>query len=236
MRLRRAAWQGLAVVCFTALGLVTTTARGQDLDHVRKTASSIHEQGKFPTELHRKEFTNEELSQGVSDFLGNVFGGLGDAARATAPVAKWGFIILAVVLVVLFALALYRLRPRLDVDEKNKEPKRGTAIKPKADAPSVDALSDDGLSELLAKGLYAQAVAYLLRLMIHELGYDRGIEQQSLTPREVVSVVRSDELSSAVIIAERVRFAGQPASSETIDELRSLRADLVSQRKPDGER
>lgn len=212
----------------TLLCLSASVAQAQDLDQVRKAASSIHEQGDFPTELHRKPLTEEELElpQGVSDFLGDVFDGLGDAARVSAPVAKWGLILLAAILVILFALAIYRLRPRVDLVKK-REPKRSKKVAPrKTETDNDPGLSESALADLLAKGLYAEAAAYLLRLMIKDLGYDRDIEQQSLTPREVSALIRSSELESAVRLAEQVRFAGQPASQQTIDMLQVIRGRL----------
>lgn len=207
-------------------------AGAQDLERAREAASTIHREGAFPSDLPRRELAGNQIEtpKALESFLERVLGGLGEAAKVSAPVAKWAFILLASVLVALFVLSLIRLKPNSTAKTKKSQPKASQAKVEDPREALQSEVSEQGLAALLAAGHYAQAIGYILRLMFFELGYDRGAEQRSLTPREVTRIAESQELHAAVSIAEQVQYAGQTASKQHTDELLSIRANLYPSR------
>lgn len=209
---------------------VPASSFAQELARAKEAASSIHKEGNYPSELRRKTLTKDQLEtpEALEKFLGKVFGGLGDAAKLSAPVATWAFVVIAVVLGGLVLVAIIRLRPNIELAEKKRVKNAKAVDTPQTHTPGQKALSEEELDALLAAGKLQEAVTYLLRLMIHDLGYDQNVEQESLTPREVSAVIKSESLETAVRIAERIAFAGNEAKREQVDQLLGLRQQLCA--------
>ncbi len=139
--------------------------------------------------------------------------------------------IIAVALVVLLVLWLLTRRRRTADKEDEEEQQEAAEEAEEDEAPAEEPAAPapgivDPVDALAAQGRYEEAMALLLRRSLIRVGWSPSGKGDSSTAREVLATLAATDgrrvpLGQVVTQAEFVRFAGEPATRERFEAMRS---------------